>query len=105
MGFGGPLVRSVKRLKKALPGQVTDVAKFNNPNNDLSSVKVTFFFLTKYCNFSRIFSTFSFGSLHSIATESISIPYIVMTVDGSTVFSCFIGTPISEHKEINCDKS
>jgi len=96
-GLEWPMVRSISLRKKALPGMMTLQAKFNNPTNDCNSLNVTLRFRLKVNNKFDIFWILSDGNQANIAVESISIPYIVNTLVGSCVLSCFIGTPICLH--------
>ena len=96
-----PMVKSIRRRKKARPGCITEHAKFKSPISDCNSRRVTFL----RCRNSKIvvthLSSLSYGNLASFKTVSNSMPTKERVVDGPKVFSGAMGTPKYEQ---NCRK-
>ena len=81
-----PTVRLINLRKKALPGTITEQAKFNRPVRDCTSLKVAF--LRRKNSKRRVEHRLSLtrGKRASIRTESNSIPAKDNVVSGPKVF-------------------
>ena len=66
MGFRIPLVKSIKRRRKARPGTTTQQAKLRSPIKDCSSFRVTLFREQKAANWVRHLASLSSGRRASI---------------------------------------
>ena len=75
-----PIVRSVRRRKKARPSAITEQAKFKRPNSNWSSFSATFFLLKKRETTSVHLQILSAGRRASKLTESNSMPANVKVV-------------------------
>ena len=93
-GFVRPLVRSIRPLRKGLPGLTTLLQKFNSPITLCNSFNVTTFLLAMLRMDFRAFSNLSEGKEICIFTVSTWRPCNSTTVEGWTVFSCLMGRPI-----------
>ena len=89
-----PTVKSIRRLKKARPGLMTEQAKFKRPLRDCTSFKVTFLRWIKSEIREIHFPILSRGRRASKKMESNSIPANDMIVEGPQVFSGAMGIPV-----------
>ena len=93
-----PLVRSMRRRRKARPGITTEQAKFNSPIKDCSSFNCTFFRVINDETRALHLTILSAGKRACIRTVSSSIPAKLRTLCGPAVFSWAIGTPKLPHR-------
>ena len=75
-----PLVKSIRRCKKARPGITTEEAKLRSPMNDWTSCKVAFLRGRKDDNKARVLVILLAGKQASSLTVSSSIPANVKVV-------------------------
>ena len=81
-------VRSINLRKKALPDTITELAKFNRPVKDCTSLKVAFLPCKNSKRRVGHRLSLSRGKRASIRTESNSIPAKVMLLAGQRFFCC-----------------
>ena len=97
LGFWIPKVRAINLLRKYLPGVMTWHAKFSKPINDWISFKETDVLLIISLIVLWILSNLTWGTRATLDSESNSMPRKLMTVEGCTVFSALMGTPVCSH--------
>ena len=103
-GFLTPIVVSINRLTKALPGMITEVANCRHPMTLCIFSRVVFWCFAKSVSFSRYLSNFSAGSRASISTEDNSTPKNTINLEGSRVFSGHSGIFNSLHKDFHAKR-